>query len=82
MTTLFLSFVIFSLAVLGLASGLFLSGRRIQGSCGGLNKLSGIESDCGGACRRPCPARRARMARERDGADATSPVPGGDDHVP
>lgn len=70
MTTVFLSFVIFSLAVLGLASGLLLSGRRIQGSCGGLNQVPGVESDCGGACRRPCPARRARMAGKQAGGKA------------
>ncbi|MGD8976394.1 MAG: (Na+)-NQR maturation NqrM [Gammaproteobacteria bacterium] len=72
MTTVLLSFVIFSLAVLGLALGLLLSGRRIQGSCGGLNQLSGVESDCGGACRRPCPARRARMAAAQRGGESAS----------
>ncbi|MGB5621792.1 MAG: (Na+)-NQR maturation NqrM [Gammaproteobacteria bacterium] len=61
--TIILSFAIFALAILGLASGLLLSGRRIQGSCGGLNQVPGIDSDCGGACRRPCPKRQARMAR-------------------
>jgi hypothetical protein len=65
MTTVLLSFVLFALAMLGLASGLFLSGRRIQGSCGGLNQLAGVGSDCGGACRKPCAARRARMAENQ-----------------
>ncbi len=63
MTTIILSFAIFALAILGLASGLLLSGRRIQGSCGGLNQVPGVDSDCGGVCRRPCPKRQARMAR-------------------
>ena len=66
LTTVLLSFVLFGLAVLGLASGLFLSGRRIKGSCGGLNQLAGIGSDCGGGCRKPCPARLARMAEHQD----------------
>lgn len=65
MTTIVLSFAIFALAILGLASGLLLSGRRIQGSCGGLNQVAGVDSDCGGVCQRPCPKRQARMARAR-----------------
>lgn len=72
MTTAILSFVIFSLAVLGLATGLLLSGRRIQGSCGGLNQIPGVESDCGGACRRPCAARRARMARDQESGNGAA----------
>ncbi|MDJ0864009.1 MAG: (Na+)-NQR maturation NqrM [Gammaproteobacteria bacterium] len=31
--------------------GVIVSGRRIQGSCGGLSSIPGIESDCGGRCR-------------------------------
>ncbi len=65
MTTVLLSFILFALAMLGLASGLILSGRRIQGSCGGLNRVAGVASDCGGACRNPCAARRARMAEDQ-----------------
>ncbi|MGB5209209.1 MAG: (Na+)-NQR maturation NqrM [Gammaproteobacteria bacterium] len=63
LTTVLLSFVVFALAILGLASGLFLSGRRIEGSCGGLNQFAGAGSDCAGACRKPCPARQARMKK-------------------
>jgi hypothetical protein len=72
LVTILLSFVLFLLAVLGLASGLFLSGRRIQGSCGGLNQVPGVDSDCGGTCRRPCPARRAAMASEAGARTAAS----------
>lgn len=60
MATIMLSFAVFLLAAGGMALGLVLSGRRIEGSCGGLNNLPGVESDCGGACRRPCARRRAR----------------------
>ena len=63
MTVFVLTFILFSLAVTGLATGLMLSGRRIEGSCGGLNQVQGVESDCGGACRRPCARRRAAEAR-------------------
>lgn len=50
MTTLFISFVIISLAVLGMSVGL-LRGRQIRGSCGGLNNQA-----C--ACTAPCERKR------------------------
>ncbi len=53
MTTLILSFLLMGLAIAGMAVGVMLRGRPITGSCGGLNKLPGLESDCGTeAC--PC----------------------------
>jgi hypothetical protein len=61
LATFILAFAIFTAAVAGMAAGLLLSGRRIEGSCGGLNNIPGIESDCGGACKRPCERRRARQ---------------------
>jgi hypothetical protein len=65
--TFILSFLVFLAAVGGLALGLVLSGRRIEGSCGGLNKIPGAGSDCGGLCRRPCEKRLARLGLS-DGA--------------
>ncbi|MGD2032607.1 MAG: (Na+)-NQR maturation NqrM [Gammaproteobacteria bacterium] len=44
-----------------------MNGRRIEGSCGGLNRIPGADSDCGGLCRRPCEKRRARLGLS-DGA--------------
>ena len=41
----------FAFAVLLMSIGVIFGGRRIQGSCGGLANLPGIESDCDGACR-------------------------------
>jgi hypothetical protein len=61
LTTFVLAFGIFVAAVVAMALGVVLSGRRIEGSCGGLNRLAGVESDCGGACRRPCERRRKAM---------------------
>lgn len=58
LTTFLLAFCVFVAAVVGMALGLVLSGRRIEGSCGGLNRIPGVESDCGGACRQPCERRR------------------------
>ncbi len=66
--TYLLAFAIFLAAVAGLAAGLVLSGRRIQGSCGGLNNVPGVESDCGGACRQPC--ERRRLARKKAAGEA------------
>lgn len=63
LSTFVLAFGLFLLAVAGLGLGLVLSGRQIDGSCGGLNRVPGVESDCGGACRRPCERRRRAMKK-------------------
>lgn len=62
--TFFIAFLVFALVIAGMSIGVLAGRGRIQGSCGGLNQLPGIESDCGGACRRPCAKRRARMESE------------------
>lgn len=66
MLTFTLSFLIFIAAVAGLAAGVLVSGKRIQGSCGGLASIPGVESDCGGVCRsegkKYCPRRLAKNA--------------------
>ncbi len=48
--TILIAFLVFALAVLFMSLGVLLSGRSIQGSCGGLSNIPGIESDCGGLC--------------------------------
>ena len=64
MTIFLLTFAVFLLALGGMAVGVIVSDRRIRGSCGGLGALPGLEDgDCAGACRRPCPRRRAAMRR-------------------
>ena len=71
METIILAMVVFGAAVLGLCLGTILGGRRIAGSCGGLNglgNLPGIQSDCGGACRKPgrvCPRKAAAEAARK-----------------
>ena len=62
MTEILFSIVVFALVAVALGIGLLRGGRAIQGSCGGLNRIPGVESDCGGACRRPCRKRRAGTA--------------------
>ena len=71
MTTFLLAFAVFLLALLGLSLGTILNKRPIQGSCGGLNQIGGVASDCGGACRsggkapgHRCPRRTAEAPAE------------------
>jgi len=49
--------IVFSLAFAGLAVGVLNGRGGVTGSCGGLNQIPGLSSDCGGACRRggSCP---------------------------
>jgi len=58
MSELLASILVFALAIAGLGLGLLRGRRGIQGSCGGLNSIPGLSSDCGGSCRRPCRKRR------------------------
>jgi hypothetical protein len=60
MTEILFSIVIFALVALALGIGVLRGRGPIEGSCGGLNRIPGVESDCGGTCRRPC-------KRHRDG---------------
>jgi hypothetical protein len=41
-----ISFIVVMLAVGGMAVGVIARGRPIKGSCGGLNKLEGLEAEC------------------------------------
>lgn len=52
------SIVIFALAAAALGIGVLRGRRAIRGSCGGLNRIPGVESDCGGSCHRPCKQKR------------------------
>lgn len=50
------TFLVMSLAVLGMAVGVLAGRKPIAGSCGGLGKF-GLECDAG--CDKPCPKRAA-----------------------
>ncbi|VAW66209.1 hypothetical protein MNBD_GAMMA09-3454 [hydrothermal vent metagenome] len=54
MLEIILSFVVFVVVVLGMSIGIKFGRNTLQGSCGGLNQIPGIESDCNGQCKRPC----------------------------
>ncbi|MEM7194234.1 MAG: (Na+)-NQR maturation NqrM [Pseudomonadota bacterium] len=43
MSTLLLTFVVFALIMLGMALGVIFMGKRIKGSCGGLNGIAGAD---------------------------------------
>jgi hypothetical protein len=62
MTEILFSIVIFALVAVALGLGVLRGRGAIEGSCGGLNRIPGVESDCGGSCRRPCNKRRAGSA--------------------
>ncbi|MEB4590660.1 (Na+)-NQR maturation NqrM [Candidatus Thiothrix sp. Deng01] len=58
-----LTFLIFLLAVLGLAIGWLFSNRSLKGSCGGLSAIPGMENaHC--SCSNPCEKRKQKMAQE------------------
>jgi len=59
------SIVIFALAAVALGIGVLRGRGAIEGSCGGLNRIPGIESVCGGTCRHPCKKRRTGAADTR-----------------
>jgi len=62
MVEILFSLVIFALVAVALGIGVLRGRRGIQGSCGGLNNIPGMSSDCGGACRRPCRKRHKAAA--------------------
>lgn len=59
MATFVIAFLLFATVIAAMSIGVMAGRNRIEGSCGGLNRVAGVESDCGGSCRRPCARRRA-----------------------
>lgn len=58
MTVFVITFAVITLAILALAVGLLFGRKGIAGSCGGLNRIGGIE--------RECPVCSGRCANARD----------------
>lgn len=54
----FFTLLVFMLVITGMAIGVLKGRKAISGSCGGLNQIPGIESDCNGACRAECKKRK------------------------
>ncbi len=59
-----LTMIVFLLVVAGMAIGVIKGRAAITGSCGGLNQIPGVESDCGGTCRASCERRRKTAPSE------------------
>lgn len=84
MTHFLLSFVALMLVVLGMAAGVILTGRRITGSCGGLNAISdadkclvckqSIDPDNPLRERISCPRRRHSSAQLQSSDPAVKPL--------
>ncbi|MEQ9695571.1 (Na+)-NQR maturation NqrM [Shimia sp. SDUM112013] len=43
MSTFILAFILFALVMVGMSLGVMLMGKKIKGSCGGLNAISGAD---------------------------------------
>lgn len=57
MNLFIITFIIMTLAVLGMAVGVLAGRNPIRGSCGGLNAIPGIEC----ACSTPCEKKKQIM---------------------
>lgn len=53
-----LTMLIFVAVMAAMAIGVIKGRQAISGSCGGLNRIPGVESDCGGTCRATCKKRK------------------------
>lgn len=58
------TFVVMLAAVGAMAIGVILNGRRITGTCGGLNNIKGLEETCE-ICSTPCEKRRKALERQK-----------------
>ncbi len=73
MATFLIAFLLLALVILGMSLGVILSGRRIQGSCGGLNGMTdadkcmicnrNVDADHPLQKRAACPRSRTSQAR-------------------
>lgn len=63
MITFLTTLIVFIIAVFALSLGWILNQKSIKGSCGGLNNISGMESQC--SCSKPCEKRLKRMEVEQ-----------------
>lgn len=61
MAIFLMSFVVITLAVLGMAVGVLCGRRALTGSCGGLKSLGGLNTACE-SCASPCAMRHRSEA--------------------
>ena len=61
MISVFLAtFSIILIAVLAMSIGVIVAGKRIKGTCGGLNDIKGLENACD-LCTKPCAKRKKAL---------------------
>lgn len=53
-----ISICVFFVAVAAMNIGILFGRHGVQGSCGGLNRIPGLENACGG-CDKPCKNRQS-----------------------
>ena len=67
MSVFIATFIIITIAVVGMAIGIILGRPAIKGSCGGLNQI-GLAGSCSGACsteeKEICAKQKAAKARK------------------
>jgi len=64
MALFLMSFLVITLAVLGMAVGVLCGRRTLKGSCGGLNRITGVEDVCE-SCLSPCEKRQKGTQRPK-----------------
>ncbi len=68
-----LTFIIFGLAMFGLAIGWLLNAKALKGSCGGISSLPGMASHkC--SCSNPCEKRKAQMLKSAESSEKREEV--------
>lgn len=69
METFLVTFFVMLAAIGAMAIGVILGGRRITGTCGGLNNMGELEGTCE-LCAKPCEKRRQALKQLKTGQDA------------
>jgi hypothetical protein len=69
MTIFIATFIIMSIAIIGMAIGVILGRPALKGSCGGLNQV-GLTGSCGGVCsadeKEVCALKKAALADKKN----------------
>ena len=60
MNTFLATFVILGIVIIIMSVGVLVAGRRIKGSCGGLNSIEGLEDACM-TCSKPCDKKKKAL---------------------
>lgn len=64
MSTFIATFIILAIVIIIMSVGVIVAGRRIKGSCGGLNSIEGLEEACM-TCSKPCDKKKQALEKLR-----------------